>query len=415
MTKPKLLLGLFVVASVAAALGYLFVAARAVHPGLTLHVSGNIEVVDAEVSFKIPGQVVARLFDEGEPVAKGRPVARLDAADLTAERDARQAELEMARAALKELEQGSLPEEKNAAKAAMNKAAAALEELEHGSRPQQIKAAQAALDAASIERDRLKTELGRAEKLRVDQTISQETFERTKAAYDVALAKVREADEQLGLVTEGPREEAIRQAREFLKQTTAQHKLVIDGPREEIKEQARAKVRQAEAAVRLAETRLGYAEVLSPLTGIVLSKNVEPGEYVAAGTPVVTVGDLRNVWLRAYVDEPCLGLVKVGQKALVRPDGPTGRELEGRVSFIAAEAEFTPKNVQTAKERSKLVYRIKIDVDNPAMELKRGMPADAEILLDSAPSQPAGQAKDAGQEEKSGVAKEAQTTGRLER
>jgi len=415
MTKPKLLLGLIVVASVAAALVYHFVTARAVHPGSTLRVSGNIEVIDAEVSFRMAGRVVARLFDEGEPVAKGRPVARLDATDLTAERDARQAELDMARAALKELDQGSLPEEKNAAKAAMNKAAAALEELEHGSRPQQIKAAQAALGAASIERDRLKTELGRAEKLRVDQTISQETFDRAKAAYEVADAKVREAAEQSDLVEKGPREETIRQAREFLKQTTAQHKLVVDGPREEIKEQARAKVRQAEAAVRLAEARLGYAEVLSPLTGIVLSKNVEPGEYVAAGTPVVTVGDLRNVWLRAYVDEPCLGLVKVGQKARVRPDGPTGREFEGRVSFIAAEAEFTPKNVQTAKERSKLVYRIKIDVDNPAMELKRGMPTDAEILLDSAPSQPAGRAKEGGQGKESGRAKEGGEPNGLER
>jgi HlyD family secretion protein len=409
MTKRKLLLGLIVVAGVGAALVYWFVAARPVYPGSTLNVSGNIEVIDAEVSFKIPGRVVERLFDEGEPVAKGKVVATIDAADLKAERDARQAELDMARAALRELEQGSLLEEKRAAEAAMKKAAAALEELEHGSRPQQIKAAQAAFDAASIERDRLKTELGRAEKLRVEQTISQEDFDRAKAAYDVAVAKAHEAAEQLDLVKEGPRREAIQQAEEALRQATAQHKLVDDGPREELKEQARAKVRQAEAAVRLAETRLGYAEVTSPLTGIVLSKNVEPGEYVAAGTPVVTVGDLRNVWLRAYVDEPYLGLVKVGQKALVRPDGPTAREFEGRVSFIAAEAEFTPKNVQTAKERSKLVFRIKIDVDNPGMELKRGMPADAEILLDSAPSQPAGPAKEAGK------GKEAQTTGRLGR
>jgi HlyD family secretion protein len=111
----------------------------------------------------------------------------------------------------------------------------------------------------------------------------------------------------------------------------------------------------------------------------VLSKNIEPGEYVAPGTPVVTVGDLVNVWLRAYIDEADLGRVKVGQKARVTTDTYPGRVYPGTISFISAEAEFTPKNVQTAKQRVKLVYRIKIDIQNPKMELKAGMPADAQI------------------------------------
>ena len=110
---------------------------------------------------------------------------------------------------------------------------------------------------------------------------------------------------------------------------------------------------------------------------MVLSKNIEPGEYVAPGTPVVTVGDLVHVWLRAYIEELDLKRVKPGQKATVSID--SGDEYQGRVSFIAQEAEFTPKNVQTQKERVKLVYRIKIDVTNPDMELKPGMPADAVI------------------------------------
>ncbi|MCD4726327.1 MAG: efflux RND transporter periplasmic adaptor subunit, partial [Pirellulales bacterium] len=120
-----------------------------------------------------------------------------------------------------------------------------------------------------------------------------------------------------------------------------------------------------------------YATVRSPITGVVLSKNIEPGEYVAPGTPVVTVGDLVHVWLRAYIEELDLKQVKPGQKATVSID--SGDKYQGRVSFIAQEAEFTPKNVQTQKERVKLVYRIKIDVTNPDMELKPGMPADAVI------------------------------------
>jgi HlyD family secretion protein len=135
--------------------------------------------------------------------------------------------------------------------------------------------------------------------------------------------------------------------------------------------------------VRLAETKLHYATVVSPTDGVVLSKNVEPGEYVSAGTPVVTVGNLNDMWLRAYVEGPELGIVKLNQQAQVTTDTYPGRVYLGHVSFIAAEAEFTPKNVQTEKERTKLVYRIKIQIDNPNQELKRGMPADAVILTET--------------------------------
>jgi len=101
--------------------------------------------------------------------------------------------------------------------------------------------------------------------------------------------------------------------------------------------------------------------------------------YAAPGTPVVTVGDLVNLWLRAYIGETDLGRVKVGQRVRVTTDTYLGKRYDGRVSFIASQAEFTPKNVQTEKERVKLVYRIKIDIQNPNMELKPGMPADAVI------------------------------------
>jgi len=138
----------------------------------------------------------------------------------------------------------------------------------------------------------------------------------------------------------------------------------------------------------LAETKLGYATLVSPMTGIVLSKNIEPGEYVSAGTPVITVGDMVNVWLRAYVMHPDQERVKLGQEVRVRTD--TGKVFRGRVAFISPDAEFTPKSVQTPKERTKLVYRIRIDIKNPELELKRGMPADGEILLDSQATQQPG-------------------------
>jgi HlyD family secretion protein len=113
----------------------------------------------------------------------------------------------------------------------------------------------------------------------------------------------------------------------------------------------------------------------------VLSENIEPGEYVSPGTPVVTVGRLDNVWVRAYINEPDLGRVKIGQPVRVMADSYPGKTYQGHISFISSAAEFTPKNVQTAQERVKLVYRIKIDIANPNFELKPGMPADADIRL----------------------------------
>jgi HlyD family secretion protein len=185
--------------------------------------------------------------------------------------------------------------------------------------------------------------------------------------------------EQFKLVKEGPRQEDIDQAEHALDQARAQWKLVEEGPRQEDIDQARAKVQQAEASLKLAETELGYATIKSPLDGVVLSKNIERGEYVAPGTPVVTVADMVNVWLRAYVDETDLTRIKLGRLAEVTTDSFPGKVYKGRVSFISEEAEFTPKTVQTEKERVKLVYRIKIDIQNPDMELKAGMPADATI------------------------------------
>jgi HlyD family secretion protein len=221
----------------------------------------------------------------------------------------------------------------------------------------------------------------RARGLIDSKTISPQDYDRARAAYTMAMEKVRDANEQLSLVQEGPRSEDIDQARALRNQAQAQYDLVEAGPRQEDKDQAAAKVEQAKAAVALADARISYATVYSPLKGIVLSKNIEPGEYVAPGTPVVTVGDMVNVWLRAYIDEPDLGRVKVGQKARVTTDTYPGRVYPGTISFISQEAEFTPKNVQTEKERVKLVYRIKIDIQNPKMELKAGMPADAQIDL----------------------------------
>jgi HlyD family secretion protein len=299
-----------------------------------VRVSGNIEITDAALSFKIAGRVSERLVTEGDMVKAGQTIAKLDDVDLHQEVNLRQAELEAAKASLKELQAGFRPEE--------------------------IQEATATLARARAEEERYKKDYERQQGLFQKEVISQRELEATRMSYETATAKVREAEQQLNLRKKGFRAEQI--------------------------EQGEAKLQQSQQALDIAETRLGYATIVSPFDGLVLSKSIEPGEYVSAGTPIVTIGQMNNVWLRAYIDETDLGRVQVGQSAKVMTDSYPNKSYPGQISFISSESEFTPKTVQTEKERVKLVYRIKIDISNPEMQLKPGMPADAEIALQKSAS-----------------------------
>lgn len=293
----------------------------------SLVLSGNIEVIDAQLAFKLPGRVMERAVSEGQRVTRGQVVARLDDAEQTQELALRRAELMGAEAVLAELQAGS--------------------------RPQEIASAEATLRSAEAERDRTRLDFARQQELLAKAAIANRDFEAAQAQLKVAEARVGEVTERLKLVREGPRAETIQQAR--------------------------ARREQAVAAVALAQTRLDQTRLYSPLDGVVLSHNIETGEYVSPGTPVLTVADTANVWVRAYLGQTDLGRVKHGQKVAVRTDSFPNKTYEGTIGFIASEAEFTPKTVQTPKERVKLVFRIKVDLANPNGELKPGMPADVSI------------------------------------
>jgi HlyD family secretion protein len=191
--------------------------------------------------------------------------------------------------------------------------------------------------------------------------IPKETLDNAEAGYKMAKASFQKATENYLLVKEGPRKEDI--------------------------EDARAQVDQARASLKLAETQLGYTVLYSPLSGVVLVKASEMGEVVNLGTSILTLADLKNVWLKAYIAETDLGKVKWGQEVIVTTDLQPKKEYKGKISFISSRAEFTPKSIQTEKERVTLVYRIKVDIPNPERELKPGMPADGKILLTSSSPQ----------------------------
>jgi HlyD family secretion protein len=155
----------------------------------------------------------------------------------------------------------------------------------------------------------------------------------------------------------------------------------VEGSRKEDIAIARANLVQANASLGLSRVNLDYTILRAPAAGVITVREAELGEVVSPGSPVVTVADLDHIWLRAYIAETDLGRVHWGQDASVTTDTYAGKQYHGRISFISSTAEFTPKSVQTYKERVTLVYRIKIDIENPNHELKPGMPADARIDL----------------------------------
>lgn len=289
--------------------------------------SGNVEVTEANIGFKIPGRLAERPVDEGQRVKKDDLLARLDGAEP--ENIVRQN-----RAALEEAE-------------------TRLAELKAGSRKQEVGQAAANVDAHEAELLRVRKDYERAELLYKNGAISAAQYDAAKSSYDSRAAMVKNAREALSLVKEGPRKEDIRMA---------EHR-----------------VAQLRAALATSEERLKDTVLYAPFEGVILRKNAELGETVAQGTPVFILGDLDNPWIKVYVKEDKLGLVKPGQKAKVTTDTFKGKSYEGAVSYVSSEAEFTPKTVQTQEERVKLVFGVKVSVKNDNWELKPGMPADVRI------------------------------------
>jgi HlyD family secretion protein len=321
--NKRLLIALVIVGAVVT----LLLVRRTANGPIGLKVSGTLEVTTIELAFKVEGRLHERLVDEGETVRNGQTVARLDSDELMQDRDARAADLRSAEAALADLQAGSRREE--------------------------IARGEATLNRVKAEADRAAADYFRSEELLRREVISRMEYDAAKAAKDSSAAALREAEENLRLLKAGPRPDAVRQAK--------------------------GRQDAAQAALALSATRLAQAVLASPANGIVLSKHAEPGEMLTPGSPVITIGKMDEVWLKAYIPETELGRVKVGQIARVTSDTWPDKVYEGKISFISPQAEFTPKNVQTEKERVKLVYRVKITLSNPNGELKPGMPADAVI------------------------------------
>jgi len=297
--------------------------------------SGNMEAHESLVSFKVPGRIVELPIEEGQQVAQGALLARLEDADYKQK--------------IQIDEAGVRVRESNLALTMA------------GTREQEVKAAQQSLLDAQADLEQKKIDNERAQRLFAKDEVSAQDRDLAATALKRSHALAEAAQQRYNEAVEGSRKEDIAIAN--------------------------ANLAQAHANLGLSRVNLDYTILRAPNAGVITVRQAELGEVVSPGSPVVTLADLDHIWLRAYIAETDLGRIHWGQEATVTTDTYPGKQYHGRISFIASDAEFTPKSVQTYQERVTLVYRIKIDIDNANHELKPGMPANARIdLAVSAPA-----------------------------
>jgi HlyD family secretion protein len=356
--------------------------------------SGNIELKKVEIAFKIPGKIKELNVEEGDFVSASMHISRLDSDQLEKTLSQARTEIDTLRSKRRELEafiqyqQETMGAQIEQRKAEVRQAQAVLDQLNTGSRKSERESARAVVEAAEAQAERATRDWQRAQRLYKTEEISTAQYENYRAVFDSSMASLTQAKEQFQLVREGPRSEEIRQgeasldrARAGLRQAEAMQ-LEINRTRKSI-ETIGTKIRAAQAQVEVIESQLEDTSAISPIEGVVLEKSVENGEVIGAGTSIVTIGDLSRPWVRGYIEEPDLGRIKLGAPAEVTTDSYPNKIYPGKVTFIASEAEFTPKQIQTRQQRVKLVYRIKVEIDNPNQELKLNMPVDVKIPLGS--------------------------------
>lgn len=331
-----------------------------------LFVSGTIEATEVEASFNLAGIVASVEVEEGDKVKAGQVLARLDDRKLQASLNEAKAAVATARARLPLLE--ATIRQTDAATAAgldqaHNQVLVAQARLEQ---------AEAALARATVEKDRAAKEWRRIELLFRQNAVTASQRDDAQAALAASESATREAK-----AAQEAAQAALKQALAAQAQAQAE-RLGLERLHKEIA-LAQAQVAQAEAQIGVLDETLRETVITAPISGVVISRNIEPGEVVSPGSSVVTLADLDHVHLRAYIPETALGRVKLGQAVSVTTDTFPEKTYLGRVAFISDQAEFTPKSVQTKEERVKLVFRIKVALENPDQELKPGLPAEGYI------------------------------------
>lgn len=311
-------------------------------PADRVRVSGQIEATDVQVASQVPGRLLTRPVAEGDRVEKGAVVATLDVADTELSIARARAERAQAEAQLRVLQSGSRVEDIRQAEA-------------------QVAAAEADVATAAADLTAADVDVARFEQLLASNSGSRKQRDDAVGRANVARERVQAARAR------------VRVAQDGLARVSA-------GARREELDVARARIGAVTAQIAILEKAVADATIVAPTTGVVTTTVSDPGELVQPRAPILVITDLEHAWANVYVDEPVVPRLAVGDVATLFTDAG-GPGVKGTISYISERAEFTPRNVQTADDRSKLVYRIKVAIDNASGLFKVGMPVEAEIVF----------------------------------
>jgi len=296
----------------------------------SLKIQGNVDIRQVNLGFRVSGRIREMRFEEGDPVRAGDAIAFLD--------------------------EGPYQDQVNLAKSQVAQSTANLTKAIHGSRPQEIDQARAQVAQAQANVENADLTFQRESDLRRTNAISKQEFDNATATRDANRAQLRSAQANLALLEAGSRQEDI--------------------------DAARAQVQHDQANLEMAELNLSDCKLLAPTDGVIITRALEPGAIVAAGTSVYSLCLYSPVWIRTYVDERDLGRIYPGMKALVYTDTNPEKPYQGQIGFISPVAEFTPKTVETRELRTDLVFRLRVVVQHPDRYLRQGMPVTVRLVDD---------------------------------
>ncbi len=341
--------------------------------------SGTIETREIRVGSKVGGRVLAVLVEEGQEAQAGQPLVRFDVAELDAQRRQAEARIQQQQARLERLERGARPEEKAQARAATETARASLESVRNWPRPEEIEQARASLAAAEADVNNAEAAFQRGQKLHSTGDTSQQEFDAARFRLDNTRARRDAEKKRLDLLLNGSRKEDVRAAEERFRQAQEAEALVLAGPRAEEIADARAQLAEAKARMEQIKVQIAEGEVKAPANAVVEVLPIRPGDLFTPNQTIARLLEKDQIYIRVFVPEPQLGLVKVGQKAKIKVDTFTDRTFDGAIEQINSQGEFTPRNVQSRDARNHLVFGVKVRIDNREGLLKPGMAADVTL------------------------------------
>jgi membrane fusion protein YbhG len=350
-------------------------------PAAELKASGTIEARNIRVGSKTGGRIVRILVREGDHVKAGQILATFDDAEIAAVQGQASARMDATRAALDKLQNGYRSEEIAEARAQLAQADASVEEAVRGYRPEEIGEAIAERDRAAADESNAKSTYQRYEDLLKDEVISRQQRDDAKARWQQAAAVLNRASQTLAKLQAGYRPEEIATAKAKQQQAQAVLARLEHGYRAEEVASAKADLAQAQTSYQEIAARRAESKIVAPADAMVEVLDARPGDLVAPNTPIVTLLEQDQLFVRVYIPETKIGLVKLGQTAEVFVDSSPGHGFSASVEQINQMAEFLPRNVQTQEERAHQVIGVKLRIrDNESV--RAGMSADVKLHVE---------------------------------